>query len=308
MYAGSIAKSQATGALPVNMLVYKHMNSRSLIYISAILAVALAGSIIFLAFKNRPSVSTPPPATNQATQTTDSSELPGPLRHEGIEDGLLTVKGTIAETNRQRQLNGRSSLKENVQLNRAAEAKLRDMFAKNYFAHESPERKGPADLATDAGYHYLLVGENLALGGFVNDVDLVQAWMDSPGHRENILKRNYKEIGVAVGEGIFDGKHTWLAVQEFGRPLSDCPPVNESLQRLLDANNKSLDVLEKTIEAKQNEINNTPRNSPEYNQKAAEYNDLVEQYNNLASRTKKMTEEYNAEVERYNSCLRGQKD
>ena len=53
-------------------------------------------------------------------------------------------------------------------------------------------------MAKKAGYEYISVGENLAMGNFKNDGDLVEAWMNSPGHRANILSFKYKELGVAV--------------------------------------------------------------------------------------------------------------
>ncbi len=231
--------------------------------------------------------------------------LPGPLQSDTSDaGGLLTVKGTISETNQQRAQNGQSELVENTLLNRAAAAKVADMFAKNYFAHDSPEGRGPSDLAKDAGYEFIIIGENLALGGFDDDADLVQAWMDSPGHRENILKKSYTEIGVAVAQGMYDGKLTWLAVQEFGRPSSDCKPVNFSLGTLLDANKNEMKDLEKRLEVKQAEVARTPNNTAAYNQRANEYNSLVEEYNDLSTRSKKMATEYNSDVDRYNACLR----
>src|SRR6185369_15716694 len=118
---------------------------------------------------------------------------------------------------------GLPALKENALLDKAAKKKLDDMFAQQYFEHINPQGKGPSDLAKSVGYDYIAIGENLALGNFKNDAELVQAWMDSPGHRANILNKQYTEIGVAVGQGTYEGKKTWLAVQEFGRPTSSCP-------------------------------------------------------------------------------------
>jgi uncharacterized protein YkwD len=93
------------------------------------------------------------------------------------------------------------------------------MFENQYFAHESPTGEKVSDLAKKFGYDFLLIGENLAMGNFSSDEDLVLAWMESPGHRENILNEKYQEIGVAVKKGIFEGKEVWIAVQHFGLPF-----------------------------------------------------------------------------------------
>src|SRR5262249_8345343 len=114
----------------------------------------------------------------------------------------LTQAGVIKWTNIQRQENGAlPALTVNAKLNESAQLKLKDMFAKQYFEHVSPSGVGPDGLANEVGYAYASIGENLALGNFADDRALVQAWMDSPGHRANILGKSYREIGVAVGKG-----------------------------------------------------------------------------------------------------------
>ena len=61
------------------------------------------------------------------------------------------------------------------------------------------------------------------MGNFKNDQDLVSAWLNSPGHRANILNTRFTEIGTAVLKGFYEGREVWMAVQEFGLPLSSCP-------------------------------------------------------------------------------------
>ena len=63
------------------------------------------------------------------------------------------------------------------------------------------------------------------------------AWMNSPGHRANILNPHFQEIGVAVGKGMYEGHETWIAVQSFGMPLSACPASDANLKIKIDANN-----------------------------------------------------------------------
>ena len=98
---------------------------------------------------------------------------PPPLRFDGIfSESALTRTGVISATNEQRRLNGAGGLRENTKLNAAAAEKVNDMFEEQYFEHESPSGVGPADLAKNAGYDYIIIGENLALGNFnTSDAD-----------------------------------------------------------------------------------------------------------------------------------------
>ncbi len=231
---------------------------------------------------------------------------PTPLRGP-IEEtpAFLTAGGTIIETNRQRAANGSlPALTFNAQLAAAAQAKVDDMFARQYFAHESPSGAGPSDLADAAGYEYLMVGENLALGNFADDATLVQAWMDSPGHRANILNARYTEIGVAVKRGVYEGHNVWLAVQEFGRPLSDCPAPSESLDARIEAHNAELGQMQAELNTREEEIKaNRRKRGTEYERQVEEYNALVEQYNELVAETKAMIADYNFQVNEFNACI-----
>ena len=161
---------------------------------------------------------------------------PPPIRVEREASGAeLTIVGTIAKTNDERRTRGLPELAANAKLAAAARVKADDLFARQYFEHVSPTGAGPADLAREAGYEYIEIGENLALGNFSDDADLVRAWMESPGHRANILNKEYEEIGVAVGKGTFEGETTWMAVQVFGRPLPDCPKPDAVLKAQIDS-------------------------------------------------------------------------
>lgn len=220
---------------------------------------------------------------------------------------VLTKAGVIARTNIERNINGAlPALKENAKLDAAAEIKLKDMFAKQYFEHVSPSGVGPGDLADKVGYDYILSGENLALGSFDGDKDLVTAWMNSPGHRANILNNKYTEIGVAVGKGIFEGHETWLAVQEFGFPVSACPSPSTALKTRIDdaeARLRELKVSAETLKAYLEAAE--PKSKQEYrdyNQKVDEYNMLARQINALIEELKVLVNNYNIEVSEFNLC------
>src|SRR3989338_5641248 len=107
---------------------------------------------------------------------------------------FLTREGVFAETNKKRVAYNLSQLTLHATLNRIAEIKAQDMFAREYFEHVAPDGTGVSDLAKRAGYDFIVIGENLALGNFANDAELIDAWMNSPGHRANILKDAYTEI------------------------------------------------------------------------------------------------------------------
>lgn len=134
----------------------------------------------------------------------------------------FSAQQIIDLTNAQRVQNGLGPLTYNGQLAAAAAAKAQDMFTVNYWAHNSPLGKTPWSFITGAGYRYVYAGENLARD-FNDAGSVVNAWMNSPSHRENILDTNFKEIGVAVADGNLTGVDGILVVQMFGTPVAGVP-------------------------------------------------------------------------------------
>lgn len=119
--------------------------------------------------------------------------------------------------NGDRKANDLSSLVENKLLDKAAEAKGKDMASKGYFAHTSPAGITPWSFIVAKGYAYKSAGENLGI--FFNDSqDLENAFMLSPGHRANILNPKFQNVGVAVVPGIYLKKKTNFIIVEFGQP------------------------------------------------------------------------------------------
>lgn len=231
---------------------------------------------------------------------------PGPLRATtSVPASMsLTVRGVIEYTNIERAQNGGlGSLAENSTLDRVAQMKVDDMFAKQYFEHVSPSGVGQADLARTAGYAYVIVGENLALGDFDGDHGVVTAWMNSPGHRANILNPHYKEIGVAVGKGMYEGRETWLAVQSFGMPLSACPTVDQTLKTQIDADNVTIETLRSNLDAKKLQIESTSTSDSNYNIYVNEFNAMLPEYNSLVESVRVAVTNYNAGVQAFNACI-----
>lgn len=232
---------------------------------------------------------------------TTPSPLFGPMENR---ESTLTSEGIIQWTNKNRVENGLSPLSVNTKLNTAADLKAKDMLERQYFAHETPTGENVDDFAAAAGYDFIIIGENLALGNFKNDEVLVQAWMDSPGHRENILGKGYMEIGIGLARGMYEGNEVWLAVQHFGKPSSACVEPNKALLSEIDSNKAQLSVWEEEMEQRRQDIENTPRNHPSYNRKVREYNELVERYNKLSQDTKALVNQYNEGVRAFNACAK----
>ncbi|MFH0890598.1 MAG: CAP domain-containing protein [Candidatus Liptonbacteria bacterium] len=109
------------------------------------------------------------------------------------------------------------ALQINLTLAVAANDKGSDMFAKQYFAHVSPENKTPWDFLKAKNYTYTLAGENLAID-YPTAIEAHTGLMSSPTHRANILNPLYTEVGVAVIQGALKGQPSILVVEYFGRP------------------------------------------------------------------------------------------
>lgn len=134
----------------------------------------------------------------------------------------ITAQQIIDITNVKRHEQGLGTVKYDPQLTAAAAAKAADMMARDYWAHVSPIGTQPWFFISQAGYGYRYAGENLARD-FNDSAAVVQAWIDSPSHRENLFNPKYQDIGVAVVDGTLTGHETTLVVQMFGTKLTAQP-------------------------------------------------------------------------------------
>lgn len=139
----------------------------------------------------------------------------------------ITISDLLTYTNQDRAANGASALVLNDALSQAAAAKAADMFANQYWAHTSPQGRDPWSFINDAGYKYLFAGENLARD-FGDSKSVVDAWMNSPSHRENLLNARYQDVGFAVVNGKYGSYETTLVVQMFGTLAANAPTVEEN--------------------------------------------------------------------------------
>ncbi len=130
---------------------------------------------------------------------------------------LVLPKVLVDYANQDRDTKNYGHLAINSVLEKAAQMKADDMAAKGYFAHKSPDGKTPWYWFQQVGYDFSYAGENLAVN-FSDSVDVNTAWMNSPGHRDNILNSNFSEVGIATAEGMYQGRKTTFVVQLFGRP------------------------------------------------------------------------------------------
>jgi ABC-type dipeptide/oligopeptide/nickel transport system permease component len=151
----------------------------------------------------------------------------------GVESNI-TITSLFNQTNVYRQENGVSKLNLNDKLDKAAYLKAQDMFAKQYWAHDSPEGVQPWSWFAQVGYNYDEAGENLAKN-FSTTNGVMTAWIDSPTHKANIVKSSYKDVGFAVVSGILDKKPATLVVALYGSPARWCvanvaPSFSESSQ------------------------------------------------------------------------------
>lgn len=213
----------------------------------------------------------------------------------------------LSLTNEERLSANLNSLKASPTLDMIADLRADDLFANQYFEHESPDNKSASDLAKNLNYDYLLIGENLALGNFTDEAEIVSAWMDSPGHRANILNSRYTELGTALKFGIYKGQSTTIAVQIFSLPLANCPKPDKATKDLIDSSTVSVSQMQAEALAMYSNLNllKTSQNLDKayYYQKVQEYNYFAKKTNDAIAALQGMINLYNLSVDHYNACV-----
>lgn len=191
----------------------------------------------------------------------------------------------------------------NQKLAQGAEMKNLDMIKKKYFAHESPDGKGIDYLASSTRYKYSLIGENLAMGDFLSNEEVVTSWMNSPGHKANILKPTFKEIGISTVIGENNGRYVWYATQEFGRPAPSCTPPDVNLESLITNTNSYSKTLKSELLRIKTNIEKGNFSNADIKSLIEQYNFLVNKGNNLQSKVKELVDVYNKSAQVYNACV-----
>ncbi len=142
----------------------------------------------------------------------------GRLVLERSDFSAAVISGALVDlANSYRTSQAVSVLAANPDLERAAQLKAEDMAAKGYFAHKSPDGRTPWYWFEQAGYDFKFAGENLAVN-FNDSIDVNQAWINSPTHRENLVDTRFTEIGIGTAHGVYQGRETTFVVQLFGTP------------------------------------------------------------------------------------------
>ena len=148
----------------------------------------------------RPNAPTVPDNAAPDTPDTTAPETPAPTNN-----GMSAYETEVVRlVNVERARYGLAALTADAELSRGARVKSQDMRDKGYFSHESPTYGSPFQMMKSFGISYRTAGENIAYG-YSTPEKVVQAWMNSEGHRANILNSSYMRLGVGY---VADG-HYW---------------------------------------------------------------------------------------------------
>ena len=160
-----------------------------------------------------PPVANPPVANPPVSPPPATSPLAVPI----VSGTMSAQESTVVDlVNQQRAQAGLAPLQIDSRLVEAAQIHSKDMATLGQMEHTLPGAALPAlqDRASYVGYNYSYMGENIAFN-YPDDNSVMTAWMNSPGHRANILNANYTQIGVGIA---FDGSGEPYYTQEFGNP------------------------------------------------------------------------------------------
>ena len=142
-----------------------------------------------------------PTEPSQPAEPSQPSESPSAVAANAYEREVIRL------VNAERAKYGLGALQEDAALTRTARMKSQDMHDNRYFDHNSPTYGTPFQLMKSQGVSYRTAGENIAMG-YATPEAVVSAWMNSPGHRANILNASYTKIGVGyVASGNYWTQH-----------------------------------------------------------------------------------------------------
>lgn len=143
----------------------------------------------------------PAPKPTQAPVSPTEAQQPAASDNSALS---AYEREVVVLVNEIRAENGLNPLRINEELSRVARIKSQDMHDRNYFSHTSPTYGSPFDMMTAFGIRYRTAGENIAMG-YRTPQAVVEGWMNSEGHRRNILNPSFTEIGV----GYVESGHYW---------------------------------------------------------------------------------------------------
>ena len=138
-------------------------------------------------------------AANPQITNPDKINVSQILKIPTVSQDRAIEKQVVTLVNQERAKVGLAPLKDNWELSRVARYKSEDMANKNYFSHTSPTYGSPFDMIKNFGIKYMAAGENIAMGQ-QTAASVMSSWMNSPGHKANILSKNFTEIGVGLAK------------------------------------------------------------------------------------------------------------
>lgn len=156
--------------------------------------------------------------------------------------GTVLPAVVIDLTNDERAEIAAAPLQRSSLLDAAAKKKAQHMAQNQYFAHFAPDGTSPWSFFKEVDYTYAHAGENLAIH-FTDSSEVVDAWMDSPTHKANIVSTKYTEIGVGTAKGTYEGYDTVFVVQLFGAPAIKSPAVDsktEAVETVTEPENQAV--------------------------------------------------------------------
>lgn len=158
-----------------------------------------------------PSTAPSPSASPTPQKSRSSAPAPKPSAPAPAPAPPGVAGQVVALVNKERATAGCGPLKEDPQLRAAAQGHSDDMAKRDFFSHTSPDGADPGKRTTAAGYRWSTYGENIAKGQQTAQ-SVMESWMNSSGHRANILNCSFKDIGVGIHQGA--GGPWWT--QNFG--------------------------------------------------------------------------------------------
>jgi uncharacterized protein YkwD len=199
LFFGSILVGCISFSMAILSFLYEKVKNKKRLTLVLCLLVLSFGLVTFLGFKR----------LNDQTGGQISSVFEGPKL-------TATVQEIIDLTNKERLNAGLKPVKEDSKLDEAAQIRAQKIIDFNEWNHEATKSGVPYTKAIkEVNYWNITYGENLAKGIYTSQA-VVDAWMNSPGHRDNLLDPKFQEIGIGIISGKLDGVETPIIVQLFG--------------------------------------------------------------------------------------------
>ncbi|WP_246096991.1 CAP domain-containing protein [Psychrobacillus soli] len=151
----------------------------------------------------KPAKPVTPPVAEKPVTPAPTPEVKEPVKenNESVQVSA-EIQQVVDLTNQERAKAGLKALQIDTKLTQSAQAKSQDMKNKNYFSHTSPTYGSPFDQMKSFGITYKSAAENIAMGQ-PSATEVVKAWMESPGHKANIMNPSYTHIGVGLSDSGF---------------------------------------------------------------------------------------------------------